>query len=140
MLPSYRRLWNSPEKSRPGMRVEAPPDCDFTWLPDSSAGPTRPSTGNHKILCQGCEIISAGRWCQEFPYGKKSRLKNTYFQWFMSASSGSFRQAGRAGPAGAGFPRSTTSCMQKNGTKYAQFVHRCARTRENQGSRAQELV
>ena len=30
--------------------------------------------------------------------------------------------------------------MQKNRTKYAQFVHRRARTRENQGSRAPELV
>jgi len=42
MLPWSSRLTISPEKSHPGMRAVAPPDCDFAWLPDASAGLTRP--------------------------------------------------------------------------------------------------
>jgi hypothetical protein len=57
------------------MRASAPPDCDFTWLPDSSAGLTRLSAGDHKILCQGCEIISARPVCQSFSYGKNQAIK-----------------------------------------------------------------
>ena len=68
--PRPGRPTKSPEKSHPGMRIRAPPASNFTWLPDSSAGLTRPSAGDHKILCQGCEIISRGRCCQGFPYGK----------------------------------------------------------------------
>ena len=45
----------------------------------SSAGRFRPSAGDHKILCQGCEIISARRCCQGFPYGKNLVNKVYYF-------------------------------------------------------------
>src|SRR5688572_1275820 len=122
------------------MRAKAPPDCDSTWLPDFSAGPTRPSAGDHKILCQGCEIISVGRCCQGFPYGKITSINHLIFQYIMNFISGSFRPEGRLDPVEPVFPRSTTYGMQKNRTKYAQFVHRRVRTRENQGSRAPELV
>jgi hypothetical protein len=62
------------------MRSAAPPASDFTWLPDFFCRPVPLSAGNHKILCQGCEIISAGQWCQGFPYGKNRFRKDIDYQ------------------------------------------------------------
>jgi hypothetical protein len=100
MLPSYRRPANPPEKSHPGMRANALPDCDFTWLPELFCRPTRPSTGNHKILCQGCEIISAGRVVSRVSLWKKYANK---IDVFSKAYKCQFRQfppglPGRGGP------------------------------------------
>jgi len=48
------------------MREIAPPDCDFAWLPVASAGLTRPSAGDHKILCQVAKLFPMGRCVKNF--------------------------------------------------------------------------
>jgi hypothetical protein len=48
------------------MRTDALPDCDSTWLPDASAGLTRPSAGDHKILCQVAKLFRMGGAVKDF--------------------------------------------------------------------------
>jgi hypothetical protein len=86
MLPSSPQPPKSPEKSHPGMRFAALPAFNSTWLPDSICRPVPLLTGNHKILCQGCEIISVEPVCQGFPYGKITHNKVVIFQYIMDVT------------------------------------------------------
>jgi hypothetical protein len=68
------------------MRFAALPAFNSTWLPDSICRPVPLLTGNHKILCQGCEIISVEPVCQGFPYGKITHNKVVIFQYIMDVT------------------------------------------------------
>jgi hypothetical protein len=78
--------------------------------------------------------------CQGFPDGKNARINIIIFQYVIRFTSRSFRPIVRQRTVMRSFLRSTTSGMQKNATKYAQFVHGRARTQEKQASRTLELV
>jgi hypothetical protein len=79
------------------MRAIALPGCDFTWLPDSSAGSNRPSTDDHKILCQGGKLFRTAGAVKDFLMEKSSTENKLFFNQLRKAF-----QAVSAGAASAG--------------------------------------